>query len=330
MLRTPPCTRSQRRKLKELTSYKPNEPVIFDINRTFNVSKDSFLEELLYIPGVEDNNQNADKHQSPAVSSLKHLADSEIFEQLKNYVDEKLKELTKVFTDQIAELKNEIVTLKNSKSNVIIPCNTESNLYVDDKCLPHKESVNLISDDSIMNEKTVQEMDINGKCNYLELENNLSMAVVENIRFKGYFSPFNLAAMVFRSINFYYDATTLENAYIFTMRNGQKKLIMKFYSKLVRSNFLELFGRFGYVTNFDLGFNDHTRIFVKEKLTRDNKNIYFHARRLLKDGIIKDFSTNSGFIYILLNNMDSFDYENYIKINNFGDFEKLGLLSNDI
>lgn len=316
-VRTPPnriITRSQGMKIDEIN-------VVPDPNKiiTLDVSKDSLFDELLLIPNIDENAKT--KNSFPEIPvSMKQTIDDELFERLKKYFDDKLIELTKVFVDQITELRTEIATLKN--------LNSETSLLADKLIESENNKDDGITDVSMKSKAESSKLDIEGKCNYLELENNLSIAVVENICYQGYLSPFNLAATVFRSINFNFDDTTLVNAYINTMKNGRKKLTLKFNSKLVRNDFLELFGSFGYVTNFNLGFNDHSRIFAKEKLTRDNKNIYFHARRLLRDGGIKDFSTNSGFIYVLPTNMCSFDHENYIQINNLDDLEKLNLFNN--
>lgn len=310
-------------------------PIEKNLNTTFDLetTKDSFMEQLLHIPGRIEKIITSTEHEKVESSckSCKSFVDDKLFDKLKVYLDEKLdekfNELTEMFTTKFTQFRKEMFDHVSMNVNQNIEAPSQSEVTRKPRRQRNKSQLKDVSiENSVCESLSVKDLDVNlkGKCDYLELENNLCLAVIENIRFKGYISPFNLAKMVFQSIDFPYDDKTLENAKIFTLKNGQKKLTLKFYSKLVRNDFLDLFGSYGYITNFNIGLNNHSRLYLKEKLTRVNRDIYYHARRLLKDGIIEDFSTNSGCIFILPKNMRSFDFKHYIKINCLEDLRKIG------
>lgn len=156
--------------------------------------------------------------------------------------------------------------------------------------------------------------DVQVKCESLEMENNQFYSILENISIRDHVYGPELAKYIFDVIRFGYDENTLEEAKVYNMKNGKKRLILKFHSKKVRTEFMDFFSSFGYIRNYDMGLNDYSYIYLKEKLTGYNFKIYKFTNDLLKRGIIRDFLTHSGRVFILPKSMHSYDWNNYVEI----------------
>lgn len=191
------------------------------------------------------------------------------------------------------------------------------------------EEKEIQTDKTLNDDKIEENSDIQAKCKKIEMKNNLNTVILENISFKGRISGYRLACQIFNRMNFNTDEKPLENAKVFNMKNGNKKLIMTFYSKLVRNDFMNLFNSFSSIRNYDLGFYDGSFVYVKEKLTKNNLDIYSRASAMLSSGVIDDFMTYLGHVFILPKNSCSFDWQNYIKVDDLFDLDKYNDVEKD-
>lgn len=338
MHRTPITTRSR---TKLSTSKLSSSKFLIDcgnnkLNKTFESDEsDSLLEELLFIPNqkevVDENGNNSINSIINDVpnsfiynSGQTQTVSKDLFEKLKQYIDIKFAELTNTLMAKFNDVHTNFKCNKNqADENNCQKFSQNGKNHNMTKTAKAKMEEKEIQTDTTPNDAKIEEnSDIRAKCKKIEMENNLNTVILENISIKGRISGYHLACQIFNRMNFNTDERPLENAKVFNMKNGNKKLIMKFYSRLVRNDFMNLFNSFSSIRNYDLGFYDGSFVYMKEKLTKDNLDVYSRASAMLSRGVIDDFMTYLGHVFVLPKNSRSFDWKNYVKINDLFDLNE--------
>lgn len=345
MHRTPVATRSRNKNLASKMSVDSailNNFSYQDANKTFAIDdsdSNDLIGDLLHIPDIcrpskEITDETLQDAPTPFIYNSQPEQSTDIlFDRIKSYIDEKFADITKNLIAEIDELKDEIRVLKQNDTILSSQAKT-SKLRVRTKDLNKSVAIQTESnqDESKFGHtsKIVDDHEeIKLKCRKLEMERNLNVVVLENIHYNGRVSGFKLANCIFRAVGFDSNEDILEYAKVYNMKDGKKRLIMGFYSKMVRSNFMNLFDSFGSVRNCDLGFHDNSYIYMKERLTADNFRIHSRAGVLLREGVIGDYLTYLGHVFVLPIDACPFDWNNYVKINDFNDLDKFDMRLNN-
>lgn len=222
---------------------------------------------------------------------------------LKSFIMEQNKELQEIINKKMQE------TVDDNKSNIqSLEVSIDKKLdslagYVDSKIEGVRtEFMATIKDFSDGFNGKIQKFseDVEDRIDYLERQSKLCDVVVKNVPYRSDENMRDLVydlcdAVAFKNVN------AIKSAFRMSKQETKSNpIVMKFYDKQDKREFMSAYFRNQKLNLSDLGFKTKMRIVINEALTQKNSEIFKKAMQLKFNKVFASVSTRNGFVFYRL------------------------------